>query len=400
MTEKKKSSRVWEFLLIFALVYLLSEMAFKYFAPKSLPPKEQQSVTLEATSNSFRRGHFPVLTVANNTDRALALPARCPAPPFDVFRVLGTGTGESLETLTSTEIATPCAAVAPIAGGGEATVELAPWKYSLFDEPGIYEVRIPSDVGTGSGGVVTARFGVHEPGVIVKMFRTFVTKPFLNFLIFAASFLPGHNLGIAIILLTLLVKLILYFPSQHAMEGQRKMQLIQPRIQELQKRFKDDPKKLHEETLKIWRQEGVNPFQSCLPIVLQLPILIGLLYVIRDGSNLALSREFIYPFYQHLSWNFSTYFLGLELTRPSWIFAPILVLLQFYQMRLTFQAAKKKQTAPADPSQKMQQQMMQYTMPLLIGFFAFQFPGAVSLYWAVSTVFAVGQQIVANRKVG
>ncbi len=415
MSEKKKLSRIWEFLLIFVLVYLVSEVVMGYFFPKK-DPAAQVPFIFEPTSSSFRSGHHPVLTLTNNTDKSFSFDDRCPMPPMDVFEVAGTGTGGALTPLTTEENATPCVPIAPIPPGESAEISLAPWKYSLFGKPGTFEVHLPVDdahverLRTATGAIknslviegdnvsLVTRFSTHEPGMFVKLFRTFITKPFLNFLILVAAILPNHSLGIAIILLTLVVKLILYLPTQHSMEGQRKMQLIQPKIEELRKRYKDEPQKLHEETMKLWREEKVNPFQSCLPILLQFPILIGLFYVIRDGSNLELSQEFLYPVFQHLDWNFNTNFLGLDLTKPSWIFPPLLVLLQYLQMRLSFAAASKKQAQPSDPAQRMQQTIMTYTMPLLIGFFAFQFPGAVSLYWGVSTLFAIGQQFVVNRR--
>lgn len=399
MTDQpKKKSRMWEFLLIFALVYLASDMAVRYFFPKATPAEEQRQVELVPESSSFRIGHAPALTLNNNSTKIFTFEDRCPMPPMDVYAV--EGTGGALTALRTTVTAIPCAAFPAVGSGSEATIGLAPWKYSLFEKPGTYEVHLLNTAGgnEGSGAILTTRFSVHEPGTIVKLFRTFITKPFLNFLIFIAAALPNHSLAIGIIILTLLVKLILFLPTQHSMEGQRKMQLLQPKIEELKKRLKDQPQKLHEETMLLWKQEKVNPFQSCLPILLQFPILIGLFYVIRDGSNLALSREFIYPMYQHLSWNFNPSFFGLDLTQTNWIFPPVLVILQYLQMKLSFATASKKQTTPVDPSQKLQQTMMTYTLPFMIGFFALNFPGAVSLYWGVSTVFAIGQQMIVNRE--
>jgi len=158
--------------------------------------------------------------------------------------------------------------------------------------------------------------------------------------------------------------------------------------------------------MKVWKEHGINPFQSCLPLLIQMPVLIGVFYTVRDGSILELSKHLIYPFYQHLDWTFGTTFLGLDLLKPNvYIFPPLLVILQFIQMKLTFAAAKKKRQQSGekaknegDKSQQLQQQMMLYGLPLMIGVFAFQFPAAVSLYWGVSTLFAIGQQMVVNRE--
>ena len=165
---------------------------------------------------------------------------------------------------------------------------------------------------------------------------------------------------------------------------------------------------LQAETMKLWKEHKVNPFQSCLPMLVQFPILIGLFYVIRDGSILELSRHLIYPTYQDLSWSFDTNFFGLDLVKPNWVFMPIfLAVAQYIQMKLSFAINDKKKAkqivvemekAPATDPMKMQQNMMLYGLPLMIGFFAIQFPAAVSLYWGVSTLFAIGQQLIVNRE--
>ena len=162
--------------------------------------------------------------------------------------------------------------------------------------------------------------------------------------------------------------------------------------------------------MKLWKEHKVNPFQSCLPMLVQFPVLIGLFYVIRDGSVLALSQHLIYGFYSHLSWTFGTQLLWLDLLKPDiYVMPAALVILQFLQMKLTFalhdrKKAKEKivgvgekKKEPMSP-QKMQQNVMLYGLPIMIGVFAFQFPAAVSLYWGVSTLFGIGQQLVVNRK--
>ena len=141
--------------------------------------------------------------------------------------------------------------------------------------------------------------------------------------------------------------------------------------------------------------------------MIQFPILIGLFFTIRDGSVLALSEHLLYPVYQNLSWDFGTQFLGMDLTLPNVTVMPILlVVMQFFQMKLSFAANKKKEEKSgtkkkkeAASQQEVQQKVMMYGLPLMIGFFAIKFPAAVSLYWAASTVFAVGQQVYVNRKV-
>jgi len=410
MADSKRSSLI-QFALIFLLVYMGTNVAMRYFFPETNGGEQQQvsGVFIEPIDATVKGEHEAEITIHNRTEQDIELSDRCPMPPVDVWKV----DGDERVQLFAEETAIPCEALTVISVGERVRYSLAPWKYSLFGEYATYELALPM---ANVEDVPTTQFSIHEVGTPTQIFRRFITKPLLNFLIFIASLTPGYNLGVAIIILTIIVKLILFFPTQHALEGQKKMQLIQPKIEALRSKYKDDPQLLNKETLKLWKQEKVNPFQSCLPMLLQFPVLIGIFYVIRDGSVLELSRHLLYVPYQNLDWQFGTGFLGLDLTEPSWyIFPPLLVVLQFFQMKLTFAIAKKKKTAAekdgkssskkkskkkpeAESMMQTQQKVMQYGLPFMIGFFAFQFPAAVSLYWGISTLFAIGQQIVVNRE--
>lgn len=422
MTAPAKKSRILDFLLIFAVVYLLSQFALQWFMPQQ--DSLDGTVTVEPQDATLRTGQHPVIIIANNTQSPLSIPDRCPRPPLDIFRV---GEGNALTDVTSDEPAAPCEPVEDIPSGQRSTVDLAPWLYTSFAQTGVYEVELPlsatgsaaqaltgASVGTGDeesqyrDGIIT-RFTIEEPGVFVKLFRALITKPFLNFLILVGDVLPNHSLAIGIIILTLLVKLLLFLPTQHAMEGQKKMQLLQPKLEAVKKKHAGDPQKIQAETMRLWKEHGINPFQSCLPLLLQFPVLIGLLYVIQDGTVLGLSQHLIYDSFTDIDWSFNTNFFGLDLTEPNyWLFPPLLVVLQYLQMKLSFHIAgkkkkddtkkEKKDEVPAVDAQQLQQKIMLYALPLMIGFFALRFPAAVALYWGVSTLFAIGQQMIVNRE--
>lgn len=401
---KSRAGSMFQFGIIFLLVYMTTQMSFRYFFPDRYgPEKGISSVMLQATDKTVKGQHHPILVVKNRTETDLVLEDRCPMPPVKVWKVGKVGNEESKIELTTEETALPCVALTEVKAGETAQVDLGPWKYSLFNEYGTYEVQLPIAENLEQ---VTAQFSIYEVGVMTQLFRTFITKPLLNGLIFVASMTPGYNLGVAIILLTIIVKLILFMPTQHAMEGQRKMQAVQPKMDAMKAKYKDNPKKLQEETMKLWKEHKVNPMQSCLPMLIQFPILIGLFFTIRDGSILALSEHLLYAPYQNLAWDFGTMFLGMDLKEPNVMVMPILLVgMQFYQMKLSFAMNKKKEEKSGTKKKKetasqqeMQQKMMMYGLPLMIGFFAIQFPAAVSLYWAASTVFAIGQQVYVNKK--
>ncbi|MDD3896405.1 MAG: YidC/Oxa1 family membrane protein insertase [Candidatus Peribacteraceae bacterium] len=410
MAQENKALSLVRFALIFLIIYMGTNLLMRYFLPQETPGENGQSVvTMRAVDATVKGDHHPVIAVRNESGQDITLPDTCPMPPFQVWKV----EGEQRIPLTAVETVQPCEPLTLIPAGAHIQYSLAPWKYSLFNERATYALSLALP---GSGEELTAQFQIYEPGSITHVFRTFITKPMLNLLILIASLTPGYNLGVAIIILTIIVKLILFIPTQHALEGQKKLQLIQPKIEEIRRKYKEDPQRMNQETLKLWKQEKINPFQSCLPILLQFPFLIGLFYVIQDGAALELSRHLLYAPYQNLTWQFGTNFLGFDLTRPSvYIFPPLLVILQFLQMKLSFAIANrkkkngkkdvidvtpKKEKKPEDAlqSQQMQQKVMMYGLPFMIGFSAIKFPAAVSLYWGISTLFAIGQQLVVNRE--
>lgn len=423
MPAAKKSSFL-EFALLFAVVFLGTQFIFNTFFPQKNGQELSNVIELKPVDASIKEGHHPEINLVNHTAESFILQSRCPMPPVEVYKVNNPKTAdEELKKLTTEEHVLPCQPTMTIESGKTAKINLSPWKYSLFNELGTYEVRLITDTSAedDSGSNVTAetRFKIYEAGAVTQLFRNFISKPLLNLLIYIASVLPGNNLGWAIIILTVIVKLILFFPTQHALEGQKQMQKLQPKLEEIKKKYKDNPQQMQQETVKVWKENKINPFQSCLPLLLQFPILIGLFFVIRDGSFIELSRHLLYTPFQNLEWTFGHNFFGLNLLEPNfYIMPPALMILQFLQMKLSFAIAKKKKAnkekvidvtpkekrrpekeKPAAPSmQETQQKVMLYGLPLMIGFFALQFPTAVSLYWGISTLFAIGQQLVVNRK--
>lgn len=406
-TTKPRSpvQNIVQFTAIFLLVYITSQFVLDKFFPQTSQVAEQKTaIMLTMVDSTITRGHNPEVKIVNPTQEAITL-TTCPTLPFTVE------IREEEEWLpVASGMNTWCDDTHnPMQIEPNATVKysLAPWKYSYFAEVGTYRLSM-----TNNNEVIQTQFTLSEPGAITGLFRAFITKPLLNALVFVASITPGYNLGVAIVIVTVLIKILLFFPTQSALKSQRKLQAIQPKIDALRTKHKDDPQALNKATLELWRTEKVNPFQSCLPLLLQFPVLLGLFFVVRDGSILKLSQHLLYTPFQNLPWSFGTNFLWLDLTVPNIYVLPLLlVVLQFAQLKLSFAHSKAKtdivDVTPAKDKKKpdmvnaaeMQKKVMLYVLPLMIGFFAIQFPAAVSLYWAVSTIFAIGQQFIVNKHV-
>ena len=130
---------------------------------------------------------------------------------------------------------------------------------------------------------------------MVQLFNVFLYQPILNALVFIYNFVPGHDLGVAIIVITILIKLIFYPFSLKSIKSQKALQDIQPKIEALKNQYKNQKEKLGQEMMKLYKEEKVSPFSSCLPLLIQLPFLIAVYEVFRTGlTDGALNN--LYPF--------------------------------------------------------------------------------------------------------
>jgi YidC/Oxa1 family membrane protein insertase len=197
--------------------------------------------------------------------------------------------------------------------------------------------------------------------------------------------------GVAIVLLTIVIKLILSPVFQYQLTTSRRVQAeqrrIAPQLQALRKKYKKDPQRLNQETMALYKEHNINPLaqmSGCLPALLQSPILIALFYVIRDAHKTL-----------HIA-NF--HFLGIALDHTalqSGQFVALAILLPILAGLTTFVQTKMMTPAggtAADPTQAAMTQQMTMIMPVFIGFISINFAAALALYWVVSNLFSIGQQ--------
>ncbi|GAB6085947.1 YidC/Oxa1 family membrane protein insertase [Alkaliphilus crotonatoxidans] len=192
------------------------------------------------------------------------------------------------------------------------------------------------------------------------------------------------NYGLSIIIFTILVKLLMVPLTIKQMKSMKGIQEIQPKLKELQEKYKDDKEKLNVKTMELYQEYKINPFGGCLPLLIQFPILIGLFAVLREPG--------IYVFESQAAYEaINTAFLWMaNLTDPDPWILPILAGLLTFLSSVTMAGANK-----SDPSQKM----MTYFFPILIFWWGRGFPAGLSLYWVVSNGFQVVQQLVLKRPV-
>ncbi|HER23507.1 MAG TPA: YidC/Oxa1 family membrane protein insertase [Candidatus Atribacteria bacterium] len=222
-----------------------------------------------------------------------------------------------------------------------------------------------------------------------------------------------HNYGVAIILLTILIRLILYPLMQKQMVSMREMQKIQPLMKAVQDKYKNDKERLNKELMALYKEHKVNPMSGCLPLLIQMPILILLFQALRVfeyldpiTNNIAGGFLWIKSYYAVMENGELVTKAGLALSErliPFGIFGlehigilPFLVAGSMY--------IQQKMTSPGGTSGKgggsseQTQKMMTIMMPLMIGFMSFTLPSGLTLYWFTSTLLGIGQQYLINKK--
>ncbi len=332
--------------------------------------------------------------IINHRQEALSFSLPCPGNPLLVERYKN---GEWLPQKAKID-PTQCSAEKErvIEPGKTTVLGYGLWNHELFGETGRYRVSLANAV-EGKIKTYSREFEIKEPGIFRSAWNQFLYRPILNVLVFMISIIPGHDLGWGIIVLTLLIKILLLAPNHKALQSQKALQRLQPELDALKLKYKDDQKLLAQETMALWKKHKVNPMGSCLPMLIQMPILIALFYVVRDGLNVINPEAFYSSLKSFDVQSVNTYFLGLmDLTKKNVILLPVLVGgLQFYQMRLTL--AKTNKGKEGSNPLPMMNQMMQYMMPAMIAVFTASLPAAVGFYWGTSTLFGIGQQIIVNK---
>ena len=227
---------------------------------------------------------------------------------------------------------------------------------------------------------------------LITIFNESLTRPLFNLLVWMYNVVPGQDFGIAIILVTVLLRVVFYPLSQKALKSQKALQALQPKIKEIQKKYKDKQEQSRV-MMKFYKENKVNPFSGCLPLLVQLPILIALYRVFLVGLEPE-SLDTLYSFV-HNPEVLNPMFLGLvNLAEPSHLFAILAGLSQFLQSKVMFQG--NAAVSGSDFSKIMSKQMI-YMMPLFMIFIAWNLPAGLALYWIVTMLFSLGQQLHVNK---
>jgi len=232
-----------------------------------------------------------------------------------------------------------------------------------------------------------------------NFFYVILYQPLFNSLIALYNFIPGHDFGIAIIALTVIIRIILFPISVKAVNSQRGLQKLQPKLQEIQKKYKDDKEKQAKEILELYKTEKINPFSGLLLALIQLPILIALYRVFWGGINPKVITG-LYSFVANPGHLNLLFFHIVDLSKPNLYFAIVAGLVQYFQTKMLVpksNSGKINKSNEADFAQVMQKQML-YFFPIFTVIILINLSSALGLYWIVSGLFSIGQQYLIFKK--
>ena len=228
--------------------------------------------------------------------------------------------------------------------------------------------------------------------MIGRLFHTILYVPIYNLLIFFVDIVPNGDVGLAVIAVTVIVKLIIAPFSISAVKTQRRMKFIEPQMKEIREKYKDDKEKLAMETLSLYRNNGIKPFSSILVTFLQLPVIIALYLVFRHEHLLSPNVSLIYHFVA-LPTHISPLFLGVfPTTGHTIILALIAAAVQFFQAYITIPVpAKEKNASSTEEFTRAMSLQSRFILPLLIGVIAYT-TGALALYFITSSIAGIIQE--------
>lgn len=237
---------------------------------------------------------------------------------------------------------------------------------------------------------------------MMSFFHTVLYAPIYNLLMFLTDILPGQDIGLAVVVATLIVKVILMPLSFAALRTQRAIKAIEPEMKEIREKLKDDKENQAKEMFALYKKYGVNPFAGLLTLIIQLPIVIALYWVFNNKTLLTVDASILYSFVP-APLAISPLFLGVfAVTGASIILALIAALTQFiygwYAIPVPEKSTKKPGTdMQADFGRSLALQM-RFMLPVFIGIAAYYTSVAIALYFITSNLVGILQEFIIRRK--
>ncbi len=228
--------------------------------------------------------------------------------------------------------------------------------------------------------------------MISYLFNEFFYRPLLNGLVFLYNIVPGHDMGISIIILTIIIRFILWPLTSKSIKNQKVLTKIQPQIEEIKKKFKNNKEAQAKALMGLYSENKINPLAGFLPLIIQIPIIFALWRVFLNSLNLDLNSLYSFiPAPLHVQ----SIFLGLvDLSHKSVVLAVLAGVLQYFQTKMIMPPSTKPDEASS--FNRIMSKQMLYFGPILSIIIFWSLPAALPLYWIVVTLLTILQQYL-NR---
>ncbi len=223
------------------------------------------------------------------------------------------------------------------------------------------------------------------------MFTTIVIQPLYNAFIYLVNYLPGHELWIAVVILTLLLKLILVPLFKKQVRDQVVMQYLSPKLKSLQEKYKDKKDVLAKESMALYSKYKVNPLLSIVILLIQLPFLIGLYRIFY--YDLSTHKDLLYSGVNFPE-TISHMFFVFDLTQKSIILAVVAAVTQYFVGAIMF---KNKNAGEENEFVQAVNMQMKYFLPFMIGFISYITPSVIALYMIVTNIFSIAQEVIIKK---
>ena len=240
--------------------------------------------------------------------------------------------------------------------------------------------------------------------MISDIFNTLFYEPLYNGLIFLISVIPGADVGIAIVVLTIAVKFIILPLSHKSVKSQAKIRVIDPEVKEIKEKYSKDKQEQAKKVMELYKKHGVNPFTGCFLVLVQFPVILALYWVFFKGMG-GINTDILYSFIHAPSY-VNTNFLGIvDVLGKSLVLAVLAGITQYFQMKLSL-PPQTKSVSKKDPKDisfkdefaKNMTTQMKYVLPIFIFFIAYTISAAVALYWTTNNLFSIAHELVVRRK--
>lgn len=240
--------------------------------------------------------------------------------------------------------------------------------------------------------------------MIKELFYTILFNPLYNLLVYLIDVIPGADVGVAVMVLTIIVKLILFPISKTAVRTQMKMKVIQEPLKEIQEKYKDNREEQARKMLDLYKEHKINPLSSIVLMFIQIPVILALYWVFSKGGLPNINQDILYPFVGYPE-VVNMHFLGLiDISHTKvFIIAFFAALSQFFQAKFVIPKPpeRKEGEAPSfkDDLARGMSMQMRYVLPLFTFFISYFFIAVIGIYWTISNLFAIGQELYIRKSI-